>query len=323
MSHAQDLFASSLGYWTKKLSAGRKFNHIKADETVSISAIRDYLPTDKVIVSSEVVDRDGNKKNKEMFWNEKGLLKESLSPWSNIYYLIVTLAKGFFYILFPFFSVLLIFLLLNASEGSKERIFYEILPAFKYFILPCALIYGHFLLSEKKGFHWLIPPFIKGGRLYSLNRRTGMVTLYKSGNKVRFTHPFAEFDCYSISVPTPQGHLNTSLVLVHRYNNYKLGIPLSTLLGKDQSMMEYQNLWNMIQRYMDVSQPLPDCIILEESRERDPVTAAYDKETGRNPRYWRDMTDEEYLAALDKLDKAQKEDNNPLPLIDIIKGKVI
>ncbi|MGB0942519.1 MAG: hypothetical protein ACPGUE_08970 [Marinomonas sp.] len=102
-----------------------------------------------------------------------------------------------------------------------------------------------------------------------------------------------------------------------------MGIPLHLLLGSDHNVREYNVLWNMIQRYMDVSQPLPDCIILEESRESDPVTVAYEKVTGRNPRYWRDMTDEEYLAALKKLNKAQQENTESAPLIDIIKGVVV
>ncbi|MGB0942517.1 MAG: hypothetical protein ACPGUE_08960 [Marinomonas sp.] len=313
----------ALGYWTKKLNSANKFRHRKADETVSISAIKDYLPSDEIIMTREAIDKDGNKTTKELFWNEKDLLKESFNPITQFYLIIVALAKVFFYSSFPFLTLTLLYLLLSSPDEENSKIFFELLPGFQYFVLPCGLIYGHALLMDKKGFHWLIPPFIKVGNLFSLNRQTGMVTLYKRGNKVRFSHPFSEFDCYFISSPTPQGHKNTALALAHRYNNYKQGVPLHLLLGTDESVLECQNLWNMIQRYMDVSQPLPDCIILEESRERDPVTAAYDKETGRNPRYWRDMTDEEYLAALKKLNKAQQENTESAPLIDIIKGEVL
>ena len=313
----------ALGYWTKKLNSANKFRHRKADEIISLSAIKYTLPSSDVFNVQTRVDEKGNEVVKELYWIEKKLLQEAFSSLTQVYFLVVTLAKILFYLFFSFFSILLVFLLLNASSGDEARIFYELLPIYKYIVLPCGLIYGHFLLMDKKGFHWLTPPFIKGGKLFSLNRQTGMVTLYKGGNKVRFSHPFSEFDCYFISSPTPQGHRNTALALAHRYNNYKQGVPLHLLLGTDESVLECQNLWNMIQRYMDVSQPLPDCIILEESRERDPVTAAHDKKTGRNPRYWRDMTDEEYLIALDKLDKAQQENTESAPLIDIIKGEVM
>lgn len=69
---------------------------------------------------------------------------------------------------------------------------------------------------------------------------------------------------------------------------------------------EYYRLWNMIQRYMDISQPMPDILVLEPARERDPTTAAYDKQTGRNPRYWRDMSDEEYQQTLKKSQISKK-----------------
>ncbi|WP_275289096.1 hypothetical protein [Halomonas elongata] len=45
----------------------------------------------------------------------------------------------------------------------------------------------------------------------------------------------------------------------------------------------------MLQRYMDVSQPLPDVPRLEPFRYRDPVTAEHDRQTRRDPRYWRDL----------------------------------
>lgn len=47
-----------------------------------------------------------------------------------------------------------------------------------------------------------------------------------------------------------------------------------------------------LQRYMDVSQPLPDVPALEIHCHKDPTTAAVDKRKRRNPRYWRDMDEE-------------------------------
>ncbi|MBX8523147.1 hypothetical protein K5D45_00550, partial [Pseudomonas cichorii] len=37
------------------------------------------------------------------------------------------------------------------------------------------------------------------------------------------------------------------------------------------------------------TQPLPDLPVLEQTRHLDPVTAAHDARTGRNPRRWRDQ----------------------------------
>ncbi|MOA18577.1 hypothetical protein D3C78_1389040 [compost metagenome] len=48
--------------------------------------------------------------------------------------------------------------------------------------------------------------------------------------------------------------------------------------------------WDTLQRYMDVSQPLPELPILEQFRPLDPATAEHDRHSGRNPRYWRDMS---------------------------------
>jgi len=313
----------ALGYWQKKLNSGKKLSHIKASDDISVSVVKSYLPSEDFFHLRDSAIKEGDDDAKEMFWTEKVLSQQAFSLFSQFYLLLVGLCKIFTWFMFPLFSIGLMINIFNSPENERLEAFYELLPAFTHFIFPCAFVYLHYELTSREGYEWLMFPFFKIGELYSLNRQTGMVTLYKKGGKVRFSHPFSEFDCYFTSSPTPQGHRNTALFLVHRYNNYKAGIPLHLLLGSDQNVKEYNVLWNMIQRYMDISQPMPDCIILEESRERDPVTAAHDKVTGRNPRYWRDMTDEEYLTALDKLDKAQKEDNNPLPLIDIIKGEVI
>ena len=120
-----------------------------------------------------------------------------------------------------------------------------------------------------------------------------MVTLFKR-NKPYFTHPFIEFDCVLLSSPTRQGFLNYSLTLIHRYSDYSVGVSVGNLLGPKAMVDEYLRFWNMAQRYMDTSQSLPDIMILEGARQRDPTTIAYDKEHSRNPRYWRDMTEEEY-----------------------------
>ncbi|MGT0149901.1 hypothetical protein ACT691_11450 [Vibrio metschnikovii] len=71
-----------------------------------------------------------------------------------------------------------------------------------------------------------------------------------------------------MSAPSPQGHLNYNLMLVHRYHNYSVGVPIGNLIGSNERVAEYYRLWNMIQRYMDISQPMPDILVLEPARER-------------------------------------------------------
>jgi hypothetical protein len=53
---------------------------------------------------------------------------------------------------------------------------------------------------------------------------------------------------------------------------------------------------------------------------RDPTTIAYDKEHNRNPRYWRDMTDDEFKQKMDEIEKAQKNIPATGKPIDIFKG---
>lgn len=51
-------------------------------------------------------------------------------------------------------------------------------------------------------------------------------------------------------------------------------------------------LWSMLRPYLDVTQPLPDILILEAARVNDPTTKAYDETNPRDPMYWRRMSDE-------------------------------
>ncbi|GAA0232330.1 hypothetical protein GCM10009084_17460 [Marinomonas primoryensis] len=77
-------------------------------------------------------------------------------------------------------------------------------------------------------------------------------------------------------------------------------------MGANHKVIEYHRFWNMVQRYMDISQPLPDILVLEPARQRDPTTITYDKEHNRNSRYWRDMTDDEFAKKMDEIEKVQK-----------------
>ncbi|WP_244156138.1 hypothetical protein [Photobacterium angustum] len=142
-----------------------------------------------------------------------------------------------------------------------------------------------------------------------------MVTLFGQGDKVKFSHPFIEFDCYLSTMPTAQGAIDYKLLLIHRYNNYKFGVPIGRFIHGSRDFNEYQRLWNMIQAYMDVSQPLPDIPMNEPFRHKDSATVAYDKAHNRKPDFWFSMNDEEFIQAALKIEEKQ---NSEPPL-----GKVI
>ena len=76
-------------------------------------------------------------------------------------------------------------------------------------------------------------------------------------------------------------------MLVHRYTQKTFNKTGFSTIESEKS--EVLALWDMLQRYMDVSQPLPDTPRLEPFRHLDPITAEHDRKTGRNPRYWRDL----------------------------------
>ncbi|OOF25486.1 hypothetical protein [Salinivibrio sp. IB872] len=297
------------GLLQRLLTKGQVFPFTKANDTIALSLAGEITP-------SYLKEIEGD--NKSLYWNEERLNSEALSGWSQFYTFLLTMTKILLILFLPLFYLIFLFPLLFSHGSWGERwddlsaVFYGLTL---YFTLPCLLIWGHYKLVCK-GYYFLAP-FLKSKRVYSLNRQTGMVTLYKRGNKVRFTHPFIEFDCVLMSAPSPQGHLNYNLMLVHRYQPYSVGVPISNLIGTNERVVEYQRLWNMIQRYMDVSQPVPDLLVLEEARAKDPVTAAHDQQTGRDPRYWRDMSDETYKKTLAEIAEKQKTSPATGPKINI------
>ncbi|WP_168015298.1 hypothetical protein [Halomonas salinarum] len=134
--------------------------------------------------------------------------------------------------------------------------------------------------------------------MWELNRRTGLVTVFTDPSKKRTAwqvadvRPFYEFDCYLLSTPDPQGSPQYSLSLVHHLDEVQ--VRLVGMFGATQSHLEQRANWDMLQRYMDVSQPLPDFPMLEQDRPADPTTREHDEHSGRDPRFWRDMDDATY-----------------------------
>lgn len=117
------------------------------------------------------------------------------------------------------------------------------------------------------------------------NRVSGQVRLALGRGRF-FQAPFVEFDAYVDRVIQQSG-VFYRLILVHRYTQKSFhNMAFSSI---ESSKSEVLATWDMLQTYMDVTQPLPDTPRLEPFRHLDPITAEHDKKTGRNPRYWRDL----------------------------------
>jgi len=209
-------------------------------------------------------------------------------------------------------------LAINQNENTHE--FNTWFIQFSFF---CALFFGSSALFQLyyhkiAGRNGKVPFFMKIRKDYELSRQTGMVHIYKKDKEV-FAAPFHEFDCYLASNPGNYGEIFYTMRLIHRYNGSKHTVDLGALLGFTAPIEEYYQLWNMMQQYMDISRPMPDNIMSEAYRHLDPTTAAYDKETGRDSHFWRNMDEEQYQAELNL--RAKKQKSIPLQAEDILRWK--
>ena len=130
----------------------------------------------------------------------------------------------------------------------------------------------------------LLDQGLEAGESY-FSRETGEVSFAMPGGK-KLTAPFEEFDAYVERV-IEAGGVFYRLMFVHRYTAKQFS--QTSLSRVEPSKEEVMALWDMLQRYMDTSQPLPDVPRLEPFRHLDPVTAEHDRRTGRHPRFWRDL----------------------------------
>ena len=206
------------------------------------------------------------------------------------------------------FNLLMAYLFLDTMYGSVKDVmvvfgFYLIvvgLPGILFWVYPLLHISGKFQIKK-------IEDAMKLRKRFELNRETGMITLFKNNGSIRYCKPFLEFDCILQTVPQ-NGVLLYQMLLKHRYSTTKYGVPISNLMTERDILMDYYRLWNMVQQFMDISQPLPDTYYFEEYREFDPTTKAYDEKEERNPRFWRDMSDKEYQDEISKIRKEQNID---------------
>ncbi|WP_447926885.1 hypothetical protein [Vreelandella sp. EE27] len=228
-------------------------------------------------------------------YDHVAILPPSYKKISRILFTSMGIGKGgAFLSLWVFFVMCLGLSFKSIFMGDLEEISNDI-KAVIIFVLP-VFLFLLFLWKAGRLLEKFSPELFYGMRkspLWQLNRQNGFFTIYnqKKAWEERLAAPVYEFDAYLESSPDAQGSPTYSLMLYH---------PETGLRQKMDAQFPPTNMpgelvaaWQFIQRYMDVSQPLPDVPALEIHRHKDPTTAAADQRKGRNPRYWRDMSEAE------------------------------
>lgn len=292
-----------------KLSNATKLNFNRVTDQVPCSFSRD-------IEFNEYKDR-----TLESPWSNKNYTKGKGNIWSVLFFFI----GSFTYVLLISFLPITIVALcviygIAISENENTSEFNTWFIEFSFYCFSFFVVCALYQLYYRKLAYLndTLPVFMKFYREFKLCRQTGLVHIYKKDKEV-FSAPFYEFDCYLASNPGNYGELFYTMQLVHRYKGTNHTVDLGGIIGNSAPPEEYYQLWNMMQQYMDISRPMPDNIMSEAYRHLDPTTAAYDKETGRDSHFWRNMTQEEYEAELERREEAQK--SIPLEGEDIMRWK--
>ncbi|KPX29970.1 Uncharacterized protein ALO77_01249 [Pseudomonas coronafaciens pv. garcae] len=224
-------------------------------------------------------------------------------PFTSQFWLIVLqFSKGSSIIFFPL-SFITHLIAIQASHLSWQKVTIELLLGFYPIFLGIPLLLwlvSHIIINHFPRI-WFRPP---KGPEWELNRRTGLVTIFdykrhrKEGVIDKFIAPFYEFDAYMITTSNRHGP-TYGLLLQHRYEDHKINFHM--LMNADDFQQRPCALWDFLQNYMDISGPIPDIPLFEPYRHLDPVTADYDQQRGRNPRYWIDMDDDTFKTEVDAM----------------------
>ncbi|TFH85879.1 hypothetical protein EQG41_14810 [Billgrantia azerbaijanica] len=245
--------------------------------------------------ASDVEGDDVFKKLKARY-DHQAMMPPNYKITAVVFYMTTAFGKGFFFI-----SVIVYALMILAFLGAavfQVKSFGESFGAVLEgggMILPLSVFFfvawkgGEFL--EKK--HPDIFLGLRKGPVWKADRQTGTLTLYhpKKAWKKRVEAPFYEFDAYLQSSPDTQGSATYTLTLYHPQT--RVSQKMKSFFPSTKMQGELIAGWQFLQRYMDVSQPLPDVPGLEIHRHKDPTTAAADKRRRRNPRFWRDKSEDE------------------------------
>ena len=210
--------------------------------------------------------------------------------------------KWSFIILLPIFLLTSLLGIENTTDSAIINYLMHVFDLFPVIMSPWLVFWliGHIVINHCPRI-WFRPP---KGPLWELNRRTGLVTIFDykrhrtEGVIDEFIAPFYEFDAYMITTRDRYSSYY-GLLLRHRYEDRQINF--HSLLGPDDFKHRPCALWDFLQNYMDVSRPIPDILLFEAYRHLDPVTAIYDKEKGRIPRYWIDMDDNTFKQRVDAM----------------------
>ncbi|PAU75403.1 hypothetical protein [Halomonas salipaludis] len=231
-------------------------------------------------------------KEMKVRYDYQSIMPPNYTSLAKYLHIVMAFSIGFF-CLFSFVLCLILFgaFLFWVFGGEDFGYFYGMSRDGLYYllplILPCLMLWKGGKYVEKN-----YPDVFFGMRkkpLWQSNRKTGLFTIYdpKKAWEQRLEAPFWEYDAFLQSSPDTQGSATYSLILYHPFKRVRQ--KLDAQFPPTKMPGELVAAWQYLQRYMDVSQPLPDVPGLEIHRHKDPTTAAADQRKGRNPRYWRDM----------------------------------
>ncbi|MEI8631849.1 hypothetical protein P4S72_06705 [Vibrio sp. PP-XX7] len=163
--------------WSERIHRrGETFAYSQVNDSIATSAVRDQEP-------SSVRD-DERKRN--FYWNHQRLEPYTFVRWAGIYVFLASMAKFalmFFYPLIICLSLLPLF-----GKAGLEGTLYILSHMTLYVALPALIIYSPILWLN-----WCNPKIDKNNlslfarKRYTLNRETGMVTLYGEKNRKIFT----------------------------------------------------------------------------------------------------------------------------------------
>ena len=175
-------------------------------------------------------------------------------------------------------------------------------------------------LVVSKSLNFIIWPFIR--KKYNLavifNRVTGKMAIPTSDAKSLDELPFEEFNAhYKVAHNPNSGFPNRGFTLLHFKKSMRYEKTYANQVAP--SLIH----WELLQNFMDVTQPLADIPQFEYYREFDKTTAEFDRANGR-PKYFWYRVDKSFLKQMNQADdELLKDFNDEEQLDNLLMGKPI
>ncbi len=168
--------------------------------------------------------------------------------------------------------------------------------------------------------NWVIWPYFRSNFKLAVifDRKTGVVKIPKSDAKSFAYLSFEEFNAHYKATHNPKsGFPHRGLTLLHYKEDQRYDVAYNNEIA-----CSLQH-WELLQNFMDVTQPLADIPQFEYYREFDKTTAEFDKANGR-PKYFWYRVDKSFLKEMSKADdELLKEFNDEEQLNNLLTGKPI